>query len=183
MRKFGVLFLVAVIVITFVFSSVAFAGSYDSVPVIFAGWSLSPNTTYSNLLLNTKTIGGLDNLDSSIAASYFFNSTITQSILLGGTLGGELSSTINVESGTVSGGLGSKINASINIQATYTGSYTEQYGPVTVPAHKKLTLKSKIYGTKVSGYAKYFIAWIESQRGTYIVKIPEYQMFYPVWTP
>lgn len=181
MKKLWLL-LATIVLVTFALSSVAYAGSYDTVPVVYLGWSLSPNSTVTNYLINTKPLGGLDNSASPYAAPYSATCTITQSILFGGTLSTELSGSINAGTGVVSGGLGGKINTTINIQATYTGTFNENYGPVTVPAYKKLTLNSRIYGTKVNGYAKLFLQFLEIKRGTYTVKIPEYQMFYPVFT-
>ena len=181
MKKIVISLLTSLFLITFVFGSVCFAGSYDSCPPVFVGFSISPNTTVSNYYIGYKTVGGLDNSSSGHSARYTFSNTITKAITLGGSYSSALSSSINVNTGAVSGGLGGKINRTINIAATYTGSYSETYS-TTVPAHEKLVLRSKIYGKKVSGYAKYWNTWQELTRGTYRVKIPQYQVFWSVWS-
>ena len=178
-RRFITLML-AVFLIVNMISATAYAASYNACSPVFMGWSCSVGKS-SNVYLGYKTVGGLDNRSSSQSSTYEYSQSFTHSLTVGGSLSSELSSTISGTTGVVSGGLGSKVNASASFSGKYERTYSETFTQ-NVPARMKLTLKSQKYGIKITGYAKKFVAWVQTKKGTVSIRVPTYQVYKPVLT-
>ena len=167
--------LLAVLLMTGIQSALA---GYDDIAPVVGGWNMSTSKS-SDVKLGSKTVGGCSNLQNAIPAFYQFTSTFTHTITFGGELKTELSNEISATTGVAEGKFGTKITATFNISENYVRSYQELFSQ-TVPKFSELTLYSDKYGTKVTLYAKHFVAWVETYRGSGTVSTPEYQKYRPV---
>jgi len=171
MKKYFAIILSLLLVFS-LFAGTAGAASYSACKSKILGWSTSTSKT-TGQKISTATVVSVDNTKGTGTVTYKKTITTTNSVTVGGSLSSSISGSLNAGTGVVSGGLASGINSEIKFSGTLEKSASDAVS-TTIPKGKKLTIYADKMGDKLSGYAKYFVAWICTKSGTTAVSVPKY---------
>jgi hypothetical protein len=172
-KRITSIIIITVMMVVFLAPTASYAAtSLDKCTRKIAGWSVSVAKTSGNKIGSCETLSVTTNRTQNNMPSTF-TKKLTYSATFGGDLSSSLSASIAAGTGKVNGGLGAEVNGTVSFSGTVAKEYTEK-NSLTIQPNYKLTVTRQNYGDKITGYGKFFVAWVTTKSGSLTINIPKY---------